>query len=340
MKKAISLLLAVFAAFGLCACAQSVPPDEPEETQIVEPPDYVPAFTDAESAAMSAFMNKGRAVIYSGALYTFEFDAEYKPVLAKYSAAGEYEILAEDCVPEFLSVYNDRLYYINTRRGGVIESAALDGSDRQPLSAEGCDRLEIYNGELYFLDADGRYVRMPAEGGEPAVLLQGPCSYPYVFDGHVIYQDGRDECLYMADVSTGETLRLSYVPAYAPVILGQALYATEKTETGYGIYRLDLAAGTAKSYEGHVLGAAAELYLCGGEWHLRYPDADGAQHILPLGDINGGAEDCDYNGYRRVEYVSEQYLIECEYEPNARVRKFVVTAADGTEHEYMAGGTV
>lgn len=337
MKKILPLILAVFMVLCLCACADSTPPDEPEETQIVEQPPELPALSDHESAEMSAFMNKGRSRIYDGALYTFDFDAEYLPVLAKYTPDGACAVLADDCVPEFLSVCGERLYYINSRRGDVLESVALDGSDRQTLSGEGCDWMSVYNGEIYFRDADKKYVHMQPDGSGLTTLLQGPCCYPYVFDDHVIYQDERDECLYLADIMTGETLRLSYVPAYAPVVLGSALYAAEKTDAGYGIYRLDLASGTAKSYENHILGSAAELYLCENEWKLRYPDADGKQYVLPLEAINGDAGSCSYDGYRRIEYVSEEYLIECEYEPNARVRRFVVTQADGTEYEYMAG---
>ena len=58
MKKFLPLLLAALLAFGLCGCAGSDAPDEPEATQVVEEPDYVPAFSDAESAAMASFMNK------------------------------------------------------------------------------------------------------------------------------------------------------------------------------------------------------------------------------------------------------------------------------------------
>lgn len=337
MKKILPLILAVFMALCLCACADSTPPDEPEETQIVEQPPELPALSDHESAEMSAFMNKGRSRVYDGALYTFDFDAEYLPVLAKYTPDGACAVLVDDCVPEFLSVCGERLYYINSRRGDVLESVALDGSDRRTMTGEGCDWMSVYNGEIYFRDADKKYVHMQPDGSGLTTLLQGPCCYPYVFDGHVIYQDERDECLYLADIVTGETLRLSYVPAYAPVVLGSALYAAEKTDAGYGIYRLDLTSGTAKSYENHILGSAAELYLCENEWKLRYPDTDGKQYVLLLEAINGDAGSCSYDGYRRVEYVSEEYLIECEYEPNARVRRFVVTQADGTEYEYMAG---
>ena len=102
MKKILPLLLAALLAFGLCGCAGSDAPDEPEATQVVEEPDYVPAFSDAESAAMASFMNKNRALIYESALYTFDFDGEYRPVLARYTPDGESVILADDCVPEFL----------------------------------------------------------------------------------------------------------------------------------------------------------------------------------------------------------------------------------------------
>ena len=99
MKKFLPLLLAALLAFGLCGCAGSDAPDEPEATQVVEEPDYVPAFSDAESAAMASFMNKNRALIYESALYTFDFDGEYRPVLARYTPDGESVILADDCVP-------------------------------------------------------------------------------------------------------------------------------------------------------------------------------------------------------------------------------------------------
>ncbi len=337
MKRALPLILAAFMALGLCACAESGAPGEPESIQIVEKPDYVPELSDAESAAMSAFMNKNRALIYDGALYSLEFDGEYKPVLAKYTAEGEYSVLAEDCVPEFLTAYGGRLYYINSRRGSVIESIAPDGTERQTLTGEGCGWLEIYGGELYFSDSEARYRHMQPDGSGDTLLLQGPCYYPYIFDGHVIYQDGRDECLYLADVSTGDTLRLSYVPAYAPVIIGSELYASERTEAGYGVYKLDFESGTAKSYEEHILGSAAELYISGGDWQLRYPDSDGRQYSLSLTALNGEARDCGYAGYRRVEYFTGEYLVESEYEPNSRIRAFVICGADGAETKYMTG---
>lgn len=335
--KRFLLFLTAFLTLGLCACADSGVSDEPESTQIVDEPTYVPQLTDEDSAAMAAFMNKNRALIYEGALYTLEFDGEYKPVLARYTSDGAYTILADDCVPEFLTVFDGRLYYINSRRGNVIESAALDGSDRRVISDEGCGWLEIYSGELYFNDAEAKYRHMKPDGSGDTLLLQGPCFYPYIFDGHVIYQDGRDECLYMADASTGETLRLSYVPAYAPVIIGGELYATEKTNAGYGIYKLDFASGTAQSYEGHVLGSTAELYISSEEWQLRYPDADGKQYTLPLAALNGEAAACGYDGYRRAEYFMKGYTVESEYEPNGRIRRFLISGADGTETGYMAG---
>ena len=220
MKKFLPLLLAALLAFGLCGCAGSDAPDEPEATQVVEEPDYVPAFSDAESAAMASFMNKNRALIYESALYTFDFDGEYRPVLARYTPDGESVILADDCVPEFLLALDGRLYYVNTHRGGEIESIAPDGSDRQVLVDESCDWMQIYDGELYFCDGEAQFWHMQPDGSGKTLLLQGPCYYPYVFDGHVVYQDGRDECLYLAGTATGETLQLSYVPAYAPVILG------------------------------------------------------------------------------------------------------------------------
>lgn len=64
---------------------------------------------------MASFMNKNRALIYESALYTFDFDGEYRPVLARYTPDGESVILADDCVPEFLLALDGRLYYVNTR---------------------------------------------------------------------------------------------------------------------------------------------------------------------------------------------------------------------------------
>ena len=121
------------------------------------------------------------------------------------------------------------------------------------------------------------------------------------------------------------------------VILGGELYATEKTDAGYGIYKLDFQSGTAKSYEGHALASAAELYIRAGEWQIRYPDGDAKQYVLPLAAINGGAAECGYIGYRRVEYINPEYLVESEYEAGGRIRRFTVCGADGAETEFMAG---
>ena len=58
---------------------------------------------------MASFMNKNRALIYESALYTFDFDGEYRPVLARYTPDGESVILADDCVPEFLLALDELL---------------------------------------------------------------------------------------------------------------------------------------------------------------------------------------------------------------------------------------
>lgn len=53
--------------------------------------------------------------------------------------------------------------------------------------------------------------------------------------------------------------------------------------------------------------------------------------------INGGAAECGYSGYRRVEYINPEYLVESEYEAGGRIRRFTVCGADSAETEFMAG---
>ena len=84
-------------------------------------------------------------------------------------------ILADDCVPEFLLALDGRLYYVNPRRGGEIESIAPDGSDRQVLVDESCDWMQIYDGELYFCDGEAQFWHMQPDGSGKTLLLQGPC---------------------------------------------------------------------------------------------------------------------------------------------------------------------
>ena len=235
----------------------------------------------------------------------------------------------------------DRLYYINDNGSASVESIGTDGKDHQVLVDEPCGYLQICAGELYFCDAAGRFCKAALDGSGRQVLIDDVCCYPFVFDGRVLYQSGKDgESLHLLELEDGTDRKLTSTVSYAPVIIENTLYYTQKTGEGNRICSLELESGATQVFDSPLIQGAAEFIPVPGQgWTVRAVPADErvSQSSIPLSELGSGAwHQGGYSGYRLCDWAGEQ-RIDAFYENGGRLRSFVLVNADGSETEYMAG---
>ena len=339
-----SILLCLLPAALLCACgeaARSAPAELPEATPAVtlierlRPEDD---FGRAESLAMANFLCKNRALLADGYLYTLEYDEALRPVLGRYRAGddtlGEFTVLAEDCVAEYLSEDAGDLYYIDR---GRLERLGPDGERR--VLAEDAQTLQLANGRVYFLDTEGRFCRMERDGGGRTVLHEGPLAYPYVMGGLLLAQKGADEALYLLRLEDGAERRLSEGAAYAPLRVGRTLYFTEEADGGKRLCALDLDDDALTVLDAGPLRGAAEFFYDDG-WRARLALAGELlrQRLLPLG--GGGTEDCAYSGYHLLDCVGPGLYVDAVYEADGRLHGFLLHTPDGGGIRYFGGEVI
>ena len=86
---------------------------------------------------------------------------------------------------------------------------------------------------------------------------------------------------------------------------------------------------------------AVELFPDGEGYTLRWvADENGPRQYTAELDDGGGElrpASSGSRGYRLCDYVGGGYRVDARYNPDGRVRGFVLCFPDGTEAEYMAG---
>ena len=349
--EAVLLACMILLLFTICGCSDSGPvPEETPEPEVTTLEGYeriLTNFDNAQSASMSSFMGGNRALISEGRLWCFEYDGDYAPVLARYELTEEglsgFTVLAENCVPKYISILDNRLYYINDNGSAAIESIGADGGDRRVLLDEPCGFLQLWDGGLYFCDASGRFCRAELDGSGKTVLIDDICCYTYCFGGWVLYQSGNDgESLHLACLADGKDIKLTYTVSYAPVIIENTLYYTQRTDDGNRIASLELDSGFAQVYEAPLIKGAAEFVFEAGQgWTVRAVPADErlAQSSVPLSKLGSGTwSQAGYSGYRLCDW-SGDWQVDAFYENGGRLRSFVLVDGDGGETEYIAGRT-
>ena len=347
--EAILLCAMTLLLLSLCGCSDSTtPPEKTPEPQVTVIEGEAGLSTDFDTAAslrMASFMGANRALIHGDRLWCFDYDENASPVLASYSLTdgvpGNFTILQTDCVPEYICMEGDRLYYINDNGSAAIESIGTDGKDHQVLADEPCGFLQISGGELYFCDAAGRFCKAALDGSGRQVLIDDVCCYPFVFDGRVLYQSGKDgESLHLLELEDGTDRKLTSTVSYAPVIIENTLYYTQKTGEGNRICSLELESGATQVFDSPLIQGAAEFIPVPGQgWTVRAVPADErvSQSSIPLSELGSGAwHQGGYSGYRLCDWACEQ-RIDAFYENGGRLRSFVLVDDSGRETEYMAG---
>ncbi len=340
MKKLLTALCLFLCLSGLCACGQekempALP--NPEDLQILKDR-ALPTLTQEESLRMLCYMSANRALLEGGRLYTLDYDGDYLPVLAEYSLDSGLRrsaILAEDCVPEYLCAYSERLYYINTRRGNVLESIALDGSGRTVLREKPTASLLIADGKLLYCDEDGRLYSADADGGKEKLLLDQACARPWPLGEALLYENLDDGRLHLYWLEDGTDVTLTEHAGYTPVIWGERLYYSSED----CLRSMKLNGLGATVYELPALAWPAELIPEESGLRLRgITDDNGYKQWTaypedPAGTLQYMAE----HGYRLCDYAGPDGRIDTIYNLDGRVRCFLLTDAAGQEHVYIAG---
>lgn len=346
MRKIIPILLLLLLLAGCAANAPAATPMPTEAPAAAAPaPTEQPVsvlvpqgYSAADTAAMSSFMSANRVLIDGRRLYGLDYDEDLRPVLATYLLRGgklrSFRILCEDCVPEYLTLHNFCLYFLN---GGRLQRLTLKGRSLETLLEGPIRSLQIFDGALYYTDGDGRYWRAALDGTGGEVLIEGPCDYAWAMPEGVVYQSESEGCCLRLRLWDGADRRLTAAASYAPLRVGNTLWYSQRDGEGSVLGSVDLTDGTVTRRETADLRGAAELFAADGGWTLRvFLAGDGwKQQLLRPGETEGAA--CAYSGYRLCDYVGENCRIDAAYDPDGRLRCFVLVDADGGELRYFGG---
>lgn len=338
MKKLSMILLLAACLCGLSACGKedeaAIP--EPEQLHILEER-ALPEFTAEDSLRMINLMNSNRALVADDTLYCLDFDQDYQPLLAAYTIGEgltERRVLAEGCIPECLSEYQGRLYYINAYSGDRIESISTDGGDRLTLRDSAASYLQLAGGEMYYCDQDGRFCRAELDGGGESLVIGEPCCYPFLIGQAVLYQQGEGEQLHLRYLEDGTDVLLTDHAAYAPVIYADRLYYSSEGS----LRSMGLDGRSPQEYDLPGIEAAAEFFIRDGQLVLRaVADENGPrQWTAEPENIQSSLEYAQYQGYRLCSFAGDGLWVDSVYNPDGRIRALVFTDASGNETEYFS----
>lgn len=329
--KLMKKLLPILCALLLCGCARKPeppaavpnPPPTAAPEQTPEPEKLTfPTLSDAGSLQMANHMSVDRACTDGDVLYTFDFDAAFEPVLVRFKITekglAERTELISGCVPEYLTLYDGRLYFVSD---GAVQSVKTDGKDRKTLAENVSGDLMIADDMLWYRDADGRFCRAQLDGKNAEVVIDKLCFYPYAAGDVIIYQDDADgETLHICSPEKQLDGRLTDIPAYEYVILGDALYFTTLTENGLCPARLG-ADGEVEVFSNHLTDSPVRYSYFGGVWSV-----DG----VPLDKLSSAACETGSDGYyETLELTDAGYELCARCNPDGRIREFVLYTADG-----------
>ena len=346
MKVRLCLILLALALL-LAACgaesAESAPAPSPVETEAPEetlPPaegHLLPDLDLEQSQAMARFLNANRALLLDGRLYCYDFGPEWTPVLARYTwtqgTLKGFTVLAEGCIPEYLCSDGEHLFYID-RSSGAIERVPEKGGKRELLREGPCEGLALRDGRLYFRDGEGRFLSIDVDGKDETELLPGPCSFAYPLAGAILYRADKDGGrLHLYREESGADEALTAGPASTPLIFDGRLWYDD----GSALCSVDL-----------------DLL---DEARTELPERDGAVELLPeeaglslrvFRDEHGphqwaGAPEGPFReearGYRICDWLGGGVRVDTVYEPDGRIRCFLLTDDEGAEISFLAGRT-
>ena len=169
------------------------------------------------------------------------------------------------------------------------------------------------------------------------MLIEGPCDYAWAMPEGIVYQSENEGACLRLRLWDGTDRRLTAAASYAPLRIDDTIWYSLYDGEGSVLASVDLTEGLVTRYETAELRGAAELFSADGAWTLRvFLAGDGwRQQLLRPGETEGAA--CAYSGYRLCDYVGEDGRIDAAYDPDGRLRCFVLVDESGGELRYFGG---
>lgn len=209
---------------------------------------YEPDFDSNETSAMSSFMEGGWYSVKDNVLYGLTHVNDSKPKLGAtpFGMKGDFpefketKVLDENGGAYYLQMEGDYLYYIRDYK--EICSVKIDGSDAKTLYTGDCDYLQIYDGRLYFADANYHFVCTDMDGKDLKTVVDKEIYYPYfICKDWLVFQDDADnESLHLYNIVVGEEFNLTNTPTHRPILDGKYLYYMSNQDDAYSLCRMDI----------------------------------------------------------------------------------------------------
>jgi hypothetical protein len=145
--------------------------------------------------------------VYNGWVYFANLSKN--GTLSKVRTSGEDEkILVKDTQPSQISVYKDRVYYID-KNSGYIMNAKIKGGETYLLLPVQCTELNVYKNRLYYSEkasASGVY-SINTKGKDKAQHIQEEVKSFYIFEKKLYYFNGTDRIKELT-IKNGEVAEL------------------------------------------------------------------------------------------------------------------------------------
>ena len=224
---------------------EETPAPTPEPTPAPEP--TPPPFEPLSLQEQNRYYCAPHYFEHDGMIYSNFFDKDQKihfGCVEKGKSQSEYVQLLDDPVSccEFI---DGKLFVLTCQcSDAALYRCSPDMSEMELLVSLPDRRIhdyaQYYDGYFYYSDntQDYRYYRIPAEGGEPELILDKGVYYPLIHDGWLLYQDDADnESLHWMELESGDDCKINSSPACNAYLDGDYIYYEGK-EQNPGIYRV------------------------------------------------------------------------------------------------------
>lgn len=204
---------------------------------------FCPDFSEEDVMKMGSFMKGARAIVLEDKTYCLAANGYL--ATAKISKDGS-DVELEDitdlwnkevCYPMYFQYADGYVYAIlsdGSSRGIIRINTEDDKVDM--IYDQPADYLQVYDGKLYFTDADYHYYSMDLDGKNITPIIEDRAIYyPYQLgDGWMVFQDDADgETLHIRHIEAKIEKRITEIKAYEPVLIGNYLYFSTKMDDGY-----------------------------------------------------------------------------------------------------------
>ena len=197
------------------------------------------SFDDIQAENMANLMNGGLFAIEGNVLVGLDWDADGRAMLAARKLTGDENIIGDamaldtNCLASYINVDEGTVYYVRSGLDGEnsgIYAVDIAGGDAREILAGDFGSLQLYNGKLYYTDADNKLFMCGTDDSNFEQIGDLSACYPYVLnDEWLLYQDAAGgETLNTYNMTDGQITVLSNNRSFMPIVKGTWLYYFEK----------------------------------------------------------------------------------------------------------------